>query len=313
LSYPNILSPGRVVHAGGWNAIFGNEHPLNLEIGIGGGEFLLALAASAPEENFVGLDIAGFFLRKAAKKAAKQGITNVRFLVADAKACLYEIFAHESLQAVYINFPDPWPKKGHEKRRHFDEFFMNLLEDRLTVGGMIYLATDVEEYAEQAYEAISQSELFENAYPQRWLNDRGWPELQTRYERKWTEQGKKLFYLAFRKARGLRTPRYDLGLEPFQPFRLGGVTLPELEERLKGRIYSEGKYLQKVLSAKAGDGALRSKILLVDKSLGFKDYLHGVFRTQGEEVVFDLENPADVVYTESKRRAMARFFDHLVE
>ena len=94
LSLPNILSPGQVAHAGGWNQVFGNEHPLSLEIGIGGGEFLLAQAAAAPEENFVGLDIAGFFLRKAAKKAAKQGLTNVRFLITDAKASLYEVFAH---------------------------------------------------------------------------------------------------------------------------------------------------------------------------------------------------------------------------
>lgn len=305
-----MVTPGTVVHAGGWNAVFGNEHPLNLEIGIGRGEFLLALAAAHPDENFIGLDLAGKFLRKAATKALRDGLTNVRFLITDAKAALFELFEHESLSAVYVNFPDPWPKASHEKRRHFEPFFMALLEDRLAVGGLMYLATDVPEYAEKAHEALSGSEILENAYPERWLHDRGWNDMQTRYERKWRDEGKPLFYLAFRKARGLRTARYLLSREAFTPLT---VALPvgEAAGKLVGRTEGEPKYVVKVLTMKHAGDLWRGKILLIDRSTGFKDYLHVELAPAGEASELRLTNAQDIVWTDSKNRALRRFFDNL--
>lgn len=306
----NMVTPGSVVHAGGWNAVFGNEHPLNLEIGIGRGEFLLALAAAHPDENFVGLDLAGKFLRKAATKALRDERANVRFLITDAKAALFELFEHESLAAVYVNFPDPWPKASHEKRRHFEPFFMALLEDRLAVGGLMYLATDVEEYAEQAYEALSRSEILENAYPERWLHDRGWSDMQTRYERKWRDEGKPLYYLAFRKSRGLRTARYLLSREEFSPLHVA-LPLGEAAGKLVMRTESEAKYVVKVLTMKPAGDHWRGKILLIDKSTGFKDYLHVELVAAGDGAELRLTNAGEIVYTDAKHRALRRFFDNL--
>lgn len=306
----NLVTPGGVVHAGGWNAVFDNEHPLNLEIGIGRGEFLLALAAAHPDENFVGLDLAGKFLRKAATKAVREGRANLRFLITDAKAALFELFEHESLGAVYVNFPDPWPKASHEKRRHFDMFFMALLEDRLDVGGLVYLATDVPEYAELAYEALSKSEVLENAYPERWLHDRGWNDMQTRYERKWRDEGKPLFYLAFRKARGLRTARYLIAREDYEPLSVP-LPLGEAAGKLAGRTESEPKYVVKVLTMKPAGELWHGKILLVDKATGFKDYLHVALAPRGDETELRLTNAQDIVWTDAKNRALRRFLDSL--
>lgn len=309
LHYPNILSPGQVAAAGGWNAVFGNEHPLNFEIGIGSGEFLLALAAAHPDENFVGLDLAAPFLRKAAKKAVGT-LPNVRFLIHDAKAALYEVFAPESLQAIYVNFPDPWPKKGHERRRHFEPFFTALVEDRLAVGGLLYLATDVQEYAEQAHAALAQSEVLVNAYPAPWRHDRGWQHLHTRYEKKWLEAGKELFYLAYRKERGLRTPRYVVERIPFETLA-APVAPAKAAERLLKRIDAGGHYVVKTLSVKMDGDTLRARILLVDKRTGFKTYLHTRWEPAGEGSAVTLENEGDAVVTDAKRRAFARSMEKL--
>jgi tRNA (guanine-N7-)-methyltransferase len=303
LYYENILSPGRVSAAGGWQAVFGNDHPLNFEIGIGGGEFLLALAAERPGENFVGLDLAAPFLRKAARVATRERRENVRFLIHDAKAALTEIFDRESLAAVYVNFPDPWPKKGHEKRRHFDPFFTSLIEDRLAVGGTLYLATDVAEYAEQAHAALAASEVLVNAYPAPWLNDRRWQHLHTRYEKKWLEAGKELFYLAFRKERALAAPRYPMRLVALAPFEVP-VTPAAAAELLRRRIDDEGGFVVKTLSVKPYGDAQLIRLLLVDRATGFKTYLHTRWDAAPAGATVTLENAADAVVTDAKKVAL---------
>ena len=312
LQQTNIVQPGQVVAAGGWNAIFENDHPLNFEIGIGGGDFILALGERHPNENFVGVDIAGKYLRKAARKAARRGLTNIRFMTSEAKALLYEVFVHESLQAVYINFPDPWPKKGHEKRRLFDEHFIELVEDRLEPEGYIYLGTDVPEYAEQAYEALSSSSILANAYASPWLHDRAWTGLETKYEQKWKALGKPCFYLAFRKARGLRTPRYEMAYETFEPFDLGSLDLEEAAKRLDQPHDTYGKYIVKPMRLRLEHGKPMVKILLIDKVHGHRDFLHGLLRSEGDRLVYDIQNRDEIVWTEAKRRVLSRFFEQVV-
>lgn len=309
----NIVTPGQVAAVGGWSYLFGNDRPLNLEIGIGGGEFLEALSAGHPDENFVGLDISGVYLRKAARRAERHGSANVRFMNTEAKAALYEIFGHETLAAVYVNFPDPWPKKGHSKRRLFDRAFVELLEDRLEPEGLVYLGTDVLAYAEEAYAVLSASALLVNAYSTPWKQERGWNGLETKYERKWREAGKQLYYLAFRKTRGLRTPRYEIAIQPFAPIPLG--TRPEttqgLVEALQSPAEPIGKYLVKCLMVRPSETGVHAKILLIDKVMGFGDYLHAQITRHQRAWVFDVTNCLDFVYTESKHRALMRYLERV--
>jgi tRNA (guanine-N7-)-methyltransferase len=307
----NILTPGQVAAAGGWNAVFGNERPLNLEIGVGGGEFFLEMGRRHPDENFVGLDIASRYLRRAARKSQRQGLHHLRFLSTEAKVCLYELFGHETIQNVYVNFPDPWPKKSHERRRLFDERFVGLLEDRLIPGGFIYLGTDVPAYAEQAHQVLSASTILTNNYPTPWLNDRGWTGLQTKYEAKWSEMGKELFYLAFSKTKGLHTHRYEIERTAFQPLHVSGLSLSDAIGKLNGMVRKEGKYVFKTLSVKPAGDTVKSKLLLIDTGMEFKDYLQLLLKSGQDGVTVEVENPMDFVCTESKQRALIRFFDDL--
>lgn len=307
----NIMTPGQIAAAGGWNAIFGNDNPLNLEIGIGGGEFFLEMGRRHPDENFIGLDIAGRYLKRAARRAEKRGLSNLRFLSTEAKVCLYELFGHASLQNVYVNFPDPWPKKSHERRRLFDERFVQLLEDRLIPGGFIYLGTDVPLYAEQAHQVLSASTILTNTYATPWLNDRGWTGLQTKYEAKWAEMGKELHYLAFSKAKGLHTHRYEIAITPFESLHAPGMTLLEATRKFNGLVIKEGKYVFKALSVKPAGETVKVKLLMIDIGMTFKDYLHLTLHSEDGGIRADLENPLDLVCTDSKKRALTRFFENL--
>ncbi len=305
----NLVSPGEVVEAGGWAGIFGNHHPLNLEIGVGGGEFLLGLARRSPEENFVGLDIAGQFLRKAARKAEREGLTNVRFMVREAKLTLLELFDAESLQAVYVNFPDPWPKASHEKRRLFDARFTGLLEEKLVPEGYLYLGTDVEEYADEAYRALSASSILQNGYDRRWLNDRGWTGLETRYERKWREMGKELFYLAFRKCRTADTDRFSVDWADVTPVSLGRISPAEAAAAMKETVSLDDAHLMKPLAVRVEGNRVRVKLLLINRELGFRDYLHGMLAEYDGETRFELEDIRSVVMTPRKKALLQRYLD----
>ena len=129
-----------------WAAIFGNNNPLVLEIGCGIGDFLAKLAAEQPERNFIALDYYNKGCLKTCKRAEKQGLTNVRVIRAEARQFMAERLTTGSLAAVYINCPDPWPKKKHRKRRLVQAPFVTLVRDYLRPGGDFYFATDFSDY-----------------------------------------------------------------------------------------------------------------------------------------------------------------------
>src|SRR5438552_13502119 len=100
-----------------WFALFGNDHPVELEIGIGKGTFLLDQARARPEVNFIGIEWARWFWRYASDRIRRAGCTNARTVRAEAGFFLAEHVPDASLSVVHVYFPDPWPKKRHHKRR----------------------------------------------------------------------------------------------------------------------------------------------------------------------------------------------------
>src|SRR4051794_7508195 len=90
-----------------WPEVFGNDHPVELEVGSGKGLFLQNAATANPEHNFVGVELARKYASKAAERVAKRGLANVRVWPGDAKLFLAKHVATESLAAVHVYFPDP--------------------------------------------------------------------------------------------------------------------------------------------------------------------------------------------------------------
>jgi tRNA (guanine-N7-)-methyltransferase len=129
-----------------WRVVFGNEHPVELEVGFGKGLFLLSASQACPRVNFVGVEILRKHQLFSATRLAKRGIGNVRLAKADARLFLRDCVATGELQAVHVYFPDPWWKKRHLKRRVFSAEFARECERVLRPGGRLHVVTDVEAY-----------------------------------------------------------------------------------------------------------------------------------------------------------------------
>jgi tRNA (guanine-N7-)-methyltransferase len=129
-----------------WPELFGNDHPVELEIGSGKGLFLANAAQARPDRNFFGIEMAKKYARKAAERVAKLALGNVRVLPGDALLFLNKYTPPSSLTAVHVYFPDPWWKARHKKRRVFAEPLIVDLERTLVPGGDLHVATDVEDY-----------------------------------------------------------------------------------------------------------------------------------------------------------------------
>ncbi len=154
------LDPEIVYQAIDWRAIFGSAGPVEVEIGIGKGRFLLAAAQARPDVSFLGVDWANEFLRIAESRAAKRGLANVRFLRVDARE-LVRAIPDESVRAYYIFYPDPWPKKRQQKRRFLQPANVVELARTLVPRGLLHVATDHPDYWAAIDAALGAAPAFE--------------------------------------------------------------------------------------------------------------------------------------------------------
>jgi tRNA (guanine-N7-)-methyltransferase len=131
-----------------WATVFGNDGPVEVEVGFGKGLFLIGAAQACPQVNFLGIEMARKYQLFTATRFAKRGLNNVRLVKADARSFLRDYIPPASCQAVHVYFPDPWWKKRHLKRRVFTADFTEQCERVLSSGGRLYLVSDVLEYFE---------------------------------------------------------------------------------------------------------------------------------------------------------------------
>ena len=145
---------------GRWNeAIFGRQAPLYAEIGTGYGHFMLEFCEKNPDINFVGMDYRfkrSFFL---AKKLSQHPTQNFRYLRAKGERLEF-MFAENEVDRLFYFFPDPWPKKRHQKKRLFQKPFLDACYKVLKPGGELMVKTDHEGYGEWMIEVMNNSEFF---------------------------------------------------------------------------------------------------------------------------------------------------------
>lgn len=148
-----------------WAAIFGRQAPLALEIGCGTGHFIVALAGRHPEVNFLAIDIYNKGCLKSCRKLEAAGLHNVRVMRVEARELMLKGLPADSLQAIYINCPDPWPKKNQRKRRLVNRDFLELALRRLTPAGELFFSSDQKDYAEEVVAALEGVPAFLNQLP----------------------------------------------------------------------------------------------------------------------------------------------------
>ena len=126
---------------GKWDTLFGNAHPIHVEIGMGKGKFITQLATLNPHINYIGIEKYSSVLLRALEKRNEVELPNLYFLRFDAEY-LNDIFAPEELSRIYLNFSDPWPKDRHAKRRLTSKEFLERYDKCLKKEGEVVFKTD---------------------------------------------------------------------------------------------------------------------------------------------------------------------------
>jgi tRNA (guanine-N7-)-methyltransferase len=142
-----------------WEKLFGNANPVELEIGMGKGTFLTESAKLNPATNFFGLEYANWYWRYSSDRLRRNNCLNARTARAEAGFFVREFVGDASLAVVHIYFPDPWPKKRHNKRRLIQGPFLAQLFRVLKVGGRVQIVTDHADYFSQMEEVVAASPL----------------------------------------------------------------------------------------------------------------------------------------------------------
>jgi tRNA (guanine-N7-)-methyltransferase len=179
-------------------SLFGRDAPLMLEIGFGNGDALIRMAAAHPENDYIGMEVHRPGVGSLMLRLEQEGIENVRVIATDASEALPR-FPDGSLDAAYLFFPDPWPKKRHHKRRLVQPRFVEVLTRKLKRGAVIHLATDWQDYAEQMLAVLEQQAQLENLAGRGCYAPRLAERPRTRFERRGLRLGHGVWDLAFRR------------------------------------------------------------------------------------------------------------------
>lgn len=126
---------------GKWKEVFGNEHPIRIEIGMGKGKFLHEMARQNPQINYIGIEKYSSVLIRALQKMEEDTLSNLLFIRMDAED-IEEVFAKEEVDRIYLNFSDPWPKDRHAKRRLPSREFLKRYDSFLKKDGLLEFKTD---------------------------------------------------------------------------------------------------------------------------------------------------------------------------
>lgn len=180
-----------------WEDAFGNKNPIKLEIGPGRGEFLIQCAQEEPDVNFVGIEIRYKRVQRINLRLVKLGLKNVKLIAGDARDLLEDRFAQNSIDTVFMHFPDPWPKVRHEKRRLLSEACFNKIHRVLLPGGKFYFTTDVPLYGEQMQDIAAKHNGYRLVYSR--VGDCASPYHNTVHETKFKALGRTIFYFCFEK------------------------------------------------------------------------------------------------------------------
>ena len=151
-----FIIPEPEVWKGRWQEVFGRQAPLHIEIGMGKGQFLTALAAEHPDINYIGIEKFSSVLVRAVQKQNELELPNLRLIRMDADS-ITDVFAPGEVDRIYLNFSDPWPKERHAKRRLTSVEFLRRYENILAKDGHVEFKTDNQPLFEFSLEAAEEA------------------------------------------------------------------------------------------------------------------------------------------------------------
>ena len=199
ITSPRFIEPELLTTLPDWSQIFGNQNPVALEIGSGMGDFVAQMAVLHPDWNFIAIDYYNKGCLKTCKRIDKAGLDNVRVVRDEARAFLDRCITPESLRAVIINCPDPWPKQRHRKRRLVNADFVNFLGGFIRPGADFYFATDFDDYGLDVADLMPKVDRFVNVLaPDHYRHElEGYP--LSKYMLKFMGEGKRIYFVHYRR------------------------------------------------------------------------------------------------------------------
>ena len=139
---------------------FPTSQSIMMEIGFGMGEATAIIAKNHPNNGYIAVDVHPPGIGKLLARIVEENLTNLKVIEDDVHVVLQHMIPDESLDGIHLYFPDPWPKKKHNKRRIVNEGFLSLIHPKIKQGGFIHIATDWVPYAESIQEVFAASTLF---------------------------------------------------------------------------------------------------------------------------------------------------------
>lgn len=184
-----------------WNQVFGNDHPIHVEIGMGKGTFITTLAQQNPDINYIGIEKYSSVLIRAIAKQEELMLPNLYFIRMEAEY-IADVFAPEEVERIYLNFSDPWPKDRHAKRRLTSKEFLARYDRILAKDGVVIFKTDNRNLFEFSLEQIPEAgwTLVDHTYN---LHNSEFAEgnIMTEYEMKFVAEGKPIYRLTTKRVK----------------------------------------------------------------------------------------------------------------
>ncbi len=215
--------------------LFTRPGPLVLEVGFGGGHYLEHLAEDHPEWNLLGAEVSLGSVWRTYRRMKRNDTEHVRLFKGNARFLVRDVLGEHSLDRVFVNFPDPWPRKKHHKNRLLQSEFFRILSSRLIEGGSLFLTTDHPEYYAFSVAEGKESGCFEVIE-----GDPPPATLQTKYARKWLDQNKPIHHAEFRCTKVM----------PSAPRLITSIDMQHAS--LKGSLTNVGPFTKQVRSFDGG-------------------------------------------------------------
>lgn len=194
-----IAESSLVVHEpekqkGNWQQVFGNDHPIHIEIGMGKGRFICEMAKTHPDINYIGIEKYSSVLLRAIQKMEEEPLPNLLFIRMDAEN-IDEVFGLDEVDRIYLNFSDPWPKDRHAKRRLPSKEFLARYDRFLKKDGVLEFKTDNKGLFDFAVEELPQAgwKLVKITYDLHHDEEMMQGNVMTEYEEKFSSMGNPIY------------------------------------------------------------------------------------------------------------------------
>ncbi len=181
-----------------FHKVFGNKNPIHIEIGSGRGEFLIKSAMQNPNINYIGIDLKEKRIKTILRKLYKEKLKNVRIAKIYLNNENIKFLPPNSIEKIYLQHPDPWPKKRHFHRRIIQSEFINILHELLITNGIVDIATDHKDYAIWIVEHFKERKDFFSIYKKGFTKESEKGHIETYFEKKKREEGFEPYFMKYR-------------------------------------------------------------------------------------------------------------------